>query len=1020
MNKIRVYELAKELELPSKKVLDTLLDLGVKVQNHMSVIEEAEADKARAALKAGAKKSAPAKAAPSPVRPAPAKAAAAKPGLAKAQTGTPLSAPAAPGIRPAAPTSRSGGLTLGKGIGRPLPKSESFQPSKTPPPEAEIEEGRTAAVPAGEAAPATGAVAPAVQPAPKAGTSVPPAPAAKPAAVVPTVKPVTTPAAGSTAGQAAKPAVPPAPQAARGPAAPIPGGPGPRPRGPAAQPARGPQTAQPGQGFRPAVPRPGQAGAQVQPRHGAGPARPAPAPQPGAPRPQGAPGRPQVGQGRPYQTGTGRPEQRVMPAAPGRPATGQPAPGQPGRGATPHGTERRIQPAQPPGWRGPSGPQGRPQYPPGRPQYPPGRPQYQPGQPQFPQGRQVPPGRPTGRGPAARGPAARAYGRPGQAPPASRAAAEAKKAVARLAKPVRLEGRLTVAELAGKLALKGSDVIKVLMGMGLMVSLNQEIDPETAKIVATELGYTVEEVKAEVEVEAAVLEKEKEDDPTLLKGRPPIVTVMGHVDHGKTSLLDAIRKTNVTATEAGGITQHIGAYTVEQGDRRITFIDTPGHEAFTSMRARGAQVTDVAILVVAADDGVMPQTIEAINHAKAAEVPIIVAINKIDKPEAETERVKRQLSEQGLLAEDWGGKTVMVPVSARTRQGLDTLLEMILLVSDLEDVKANPDRAARGTIIEAELDKGRGPVATLLVQSGTLRVGDVFTCGATWGKVRAMVDDKGKRAKKATPSQPVEVLGFEDVPAAGDTFVVVGDERKVKEIAARRQEKKRKEEQDAARRLTLDDVYRQIKEGQMKELNLIVKADVQGSVEALEKALSVIQQGEVKVKVIHGGVGAIIESDVMLASASGAIIIGFNVRPDPNARRMAEREKVDIRTYRIIYEAVDDVKAAIVGLLAPEFKEVVIGRAEVRQLFKVPKVGVVAGCSVTEGKITRTAGVRVIREGRVIWEGKLDSLKRFKDDVREVAEGYECGIGLENFNDIKEGDVFEAFVSEEVKREVAP
>jgi len=493
---------------------------------------------------------------------------------------------------------------------------------------------------------------------------------------------------------------------------------------------------------------------------------------------------------------------------------------------------------------------------------------------------------------------------------------------------------------------------------------------------------------------------------------------MGHVDHGKTSLLDAIRKTNVTATEAGGITQHIGAYTVEHGDRRITFIDTPGHEAFTSMRARGAQVTDVAILVVAADDGVMPQTIEAINHARAAEVPIIVAINKIDKPEAQPERVKRQLADQGLLPEDWGGKTVMVPVSARTKQGLDTLLEMVLLVADMEDLKANPERFARGTIIESKLDKGRGPVATLLVQSGTLRVGDVFTCGTTWGKVRAMVDDKGKRLKKAGPSQPVEVLGFVDVPSAGDTFVVVGDERKVKEIAAKRQEKKRREEQDAARRLTLDDVYRQIKEGQMKELNLIVKADVQGSVEALEKALSGIQHGEVKVKVIHGGVGAVSESDVMLASASGAIIIGFNVRPDPNARKVAEREKVDIRTYRIIYEAVDDIKAAIVGLLAPEYKEVVIGRAEVRQLFRVPKVGVVAGCFVSDGKITRTAGIRLIREGRVTWEGKIDSLKRFKDDVREVAEGYECGIGLENFNDIKEGDILEAFVNEEVKREV--
>ncbi|MHB8757450.1 MAG: translation initiation factor IF-2 [Bacillota bacterium] len=851
-------------------------------------------------------------------------------------------------------------------MGRPLPKSESFQPPKTPPPEAQPEAEKTVKteeIAAPAKPPAAANAAPAAAP-----TTAPPARA------VPQAAPAT----------GARPAMAPAP----------------RPAAPAAPAARAPLAAQPAAPVRPAAPRMTPPGAPAQAHPAAGP-RPQPQ---GQPRPQPGAGRPSGGgPGRDYQ---GRPGQRVFPAAPG-----QPAPGQPGR-APQHAWPGRMQPGQP---------SARPQ--PGRGPAPqPGRgPGTQPGRGPAPQGRPyVPPGRPYGRGPAARGPAARAYGRPGQGQAPARPTAEAKKPAARLNKPIRLEGSLTVAELAAKLALKGSDVIRSLIGMGMMVSINQEIDPDTARIVATELGYTVEEFKAEVEVETEVLEKEKEEDPTLRKNRPPIVTVMGHVDHGKTSLLDAIRKTNVTASEAGGITQHIGAYTVDQGDRRITFIDTPGHEAFTSMRARGAQITDVAVLVVAAEDGVMPQTVEAINHAKAAEVPILVAINKIDKPEAQPERVKRQLADLGLLAEDWGGKTVMVPVSARTRQGLDTLLEMILLVADMEDIKANPDRDARGTIIEAKLDKGRGPVATLLVQSGTLRVGDVFTCGATWGKVRAMVDDKGKRAKKAGPSQPVEVLGFEEVPAAGDTFVVVGDEKKVREIAARRQEKKRQEEQEAARHLTLDDVYRQIREGQIKELNLIVKADAQGSVEALEKAFSGIQQGEVKVKVIHGGVGSVNENDVMLASASGAIIIGFNVRPDPNARRVAEREKVDIRTYRIIYEAVDDIKAAMVGLLAPEFKEVVTGRAEVRQLFKVPKVGVVAGCSVTDGKITRTAGVRVIREGRVVWEGKIDSLRRFKDDVREVAEGYECGIGLENYNDIKEGDVFEAYVSEEVKREVTP
>ncbi|MDD2497083.1 MAG: translation initiation factor IF-2, partial [Desulfitobacteriaceae bacterium] len=524
-------------------------------------------------------------------------------------------------------------------------------------------------------------------------------------------------------------------------------------------------------------------------------------------------------------------------------------------------------------------------------------------------------------------------------------------------------------------------------------------------------------VEVRVDKTMEIMEDQAEKEQDMVE-RPPVVTVMGHVDHGKTSLLDAIRKANVIATEAGGITQHIGAYQVEINNKKITFLDTPGHEAFTAMRARGAQVTDIAILVVAADDGVMPQTVEAINHAKAAEVPIIVAINKIDKPNANPERVKQELTEHGVVAEEWGGDTIMVPVSAKTHEGIPQILEMALLVSEVGELKANPDRLARGTVVEAELDKGRGPVATVLVQKGTLHIGDNVVAGTTFGKVRAMIDDKGRRIKSALPSTPVEVLGFSEVPPAGEIFVAIEDEKDARYIAGKYQIKKREEEMGKTVRVSLDDLFKQISEGEVKELNIIVKADVQGSIEALSQSLNKLSTNEVRVNIIHGGVGTITESDVMLASASNAIIIGFNVRPDTNTRKAIEAEKIDLRLYRVIYDAIDDVKGAMTGLLDPTFKEVVIGRAEVRTTFKVPKVGTIAGSYVTEGKITRNAGVRVIRDGIVIHEGKISSLKRFKDDVKEVVSGYECGIGVENFNDLKDNDVIEAFIMEETKREL--
>ncbi|OOM76915.1 translation initiation factor IF-2 [Clostridium sp. BL-8] len=578
---------------------------------------------------------------------------------------------------------------------------------------------------------------------------------------------------------------------------------------------------------------------------------------------------------------------------------------------------------------------------------------------------------------------------------------------------IEIGASITVKELAEKLNKSSNDVIRTLIFSGVMAGINQEIDFETAQKVCTEYEVIVEK-KEEIQ-ELEVLEIEEDDEANLQK-RPPIVTVMGHVDHGKTSLLDSIRKAKVTDTEAGGITQHIGAYTIKLNGEEITFLDTPGHEAFTAMRARGAQITDVVILVVAADDGIMPQTKEAINHCKAAGVPMVVAINKIDKPGANVDRVKQELAEQGLLAEDWGGDTICEEVSAKQNLNIDKLLEMVLLTAEMLELKANKNRRAVGTVIEAKLDKGRGAVASLLVQNGTLRVGDSILVGSTYGRIRAMFDDTGKKIKSAGPSIPVEVLGLSEVPEAGDRFNQVKDEKTARNMADSRKDKLKAETLLANHRVSLEDLYSQIKEGKVKELAIIIKADVQGSVEAIKGSLEKLSTDDVKVRVIHGGVGAITETDITLATASNAIVIGFNVRPDSNAAAQADKDGVYVKTYRIIYDALDDVKAAMIGMLEPEYKEVILGTAEVRTTYKISNVGTIAGCYVLTGKLKRNAETRVIREGIVIFESSLSSLKRFKDDAKEVNSGYECGLTVEKFNDIKEGDIVECFEMEAIKR----
>ena len=575
---------------------------------------------------------------------------------------------------------------------------------------------------------------------------------------------------------------------------------------------------------------------------------------------------------------------------------------------------------------------------------------------------------------------------------------------------------VTVKELSEKIGKPAAEIIKKLFILGIMATINQEIDFDTCSLIAGEYGIEVEQQIAKTAEDVLNESMDEADPEENMEARPPVVTIMGHVDHGKTSLLDAIRQSSITEGEAGGITQHIGAYTVMCNGRQITFIDTPGHEAFTSMRARGAQVTDIVILVVAADDGIMPQTVEAINHAKAAGVPIIVAINKMDRETADPDRVKQQLTEHELVSEEWGGETICVPVSAKTKAGLETLLEMVLLQADMLELKANPNRIAKGTIIEAELHKGRGPIATVLVQNGTLKVGDPIVAGTAYGRVRAMMDDKGRRVTEAGPSQPVEVLGFSEVPSAGDVMNVADVDKLSRQVAEERRDKQKAEQLKAISKVSLDDLFSQIAEGQVKELDVIVKADVQGSVEAVRQALEKLSNEEVRVKCIHGGVGAITGSDIMFASASNAIVIGFNVRPDAMARETAERENVDVRLYRIIYQAIEDIEKAMKGMFAPVYKEVELGRITVRSTFKVSGVGTIAGAYVNSGKVNRNAQVRVVRDGVVVHEGKIASLRRFKDDVKEVAAGYECGIGLENFNDIHEEDVIEAFEMQEVER----
>ncbi|MCM1132239.1 MAG: translation initiation factor IF-2 [Ruminococcus flavefaciens] len=580
---------------------------------------------------------------------------------------------------------------------------------------------------------------------------------------------------------------------------------------------------------------------------------------------------------------------------------------------------------------------------------------------------------------------------------------------------VMIPDMITVSELAVRLKATATEVIKKLMGLGIMASINQEIDFDTASLVAEEMGAKVEK-EVIVTIEERLID-DSDDDDTNLEERCPVVVVMGHVDHGKTSILDRIRDAHVAAGEAGGITQHIGAYQVKVNGQKITFLDTPGHEAFTSMRARGANITDIAILVVAADDGIMPQTVESINHAKSAGVQIIVAINKMDKEGANPDRIKEELTKYDLVCEDWGGDVICVPVSAKTGEGIDELLESVLLVAEVQELKANPDRLAKGTVIEARLDKGRGPIATLLVQNGTLKQGDVLIAGTAVGRVRVMTNDKGRTVKSAGPSVPVEITGLAEVPSAGDIFNAVEDERLARELVEQRKHEAKQEQFNSYRKVTLDNLFSQIAEGEIKELPVIVKADVQGSVEAVKQSLEKLSNNEVRVRVIHGAVGAVKESDVMLASASNAIIVGFNVRPDPVAAENAVRDGVDIRLYRIIYDAIEEISTAMKGMLAPKFRDVELGRIEVRQVYKISNVGMVAGSYVLSGKVVRGCQVRVVRDGIIIADDKIAGLKRFKDDAKEVAEGYECGISLEKFSDVKEGDIFETYMVEEYRED---
>jgi translation initiation factor IF-2 len=790
---------------------------------------------------------------------------------------------------------------------------------------------------------------------------------------------------------------------------------GPVVKTPAATAKSTPRPAVPGSAQRPAIPArtfpaasttrlPGSPAASPTTPH-PGAVRPAPA---GAPKPvtPSTPQRPQI-PGGPPRPGLVRGPNPPQHRAPSPIATTNRPSGAP---AGPTGLKPTPSPVRPLG--GASQPQ-RPLPPRGASAHPSGSPPRQ--------GYTAPPLRPVGRGETAKrstspstlaaAPATAQASRPQAVPPPAARAAAQPPPIPEVLQEITITEGVTVKELSEKMDRKAKDIITKLLGRGIMATINQPLDINVAREVCRELGFDAKVITFEEEVS---LEQGREAVPGDLRPRDPVVTIMGHVDHGKTSLLDAIRESNIAAGEAGGITQHIGAYHIRRKARGVTFIDTPGHEAFTLMRARGARVTDIVVLVVAADDGVMPQTIEAMHHARAAGVPMVVAINKIDKPGANLDRVKKQLSDQGLLVEDWGGDVVAVAISAKQRTGIDDLLEMILLVADILDLKADPASLASGVVLESRLDRSRGPVATVLVQRGTLKIGDPFIAGAIHGKVRAMFDDLGHRAREAGPSIPVEVLGLEGVPEAGNPFQVLEDEWKVRQIGAFRQQKLRQEAMAKSSRLTLDHLYQQIKEGVVKELPLVVKADVQGSVEALSKSLTDLPSEKVKIKIIHSGSGAITETDVHLASASNAIIIGYNVRPERSAQELADKEKVDLRLHSVIYDITNEIKNAMLGLLEPESKEVYQGRAEVRQVFKVPKVGTIAGSHVSDGKIARSAEVRLLRDNVVVYTGKVSSLKRFKDDASEVKAGYECGIGLANFNDVKVGDVIEAFKIEKI------
>ena len=959
MKKIRINELARELEVKAHEILDRLPELGVvEKKTHSSSIDEDVAIKLRRLL--GHEVPEPAPAAEAPAAP------------------TAEAAPEAVRARPEAAAPEAAAELEGAKLEAPAPVSEVRPPTGGMPVRPPLATGRPIHPPI--AAPGQAAPTP---PKPALVPPAPPAAAAPPIAVIAPgksaalpVRPIPGAAEAPRPGQILSGPRAPMPATASEAMRPMPAGPRPLTQAPRPQvPAEARSGVVPGAPTRPLAgqptarpivpPRPDLAAKLAAPRP-AMPAQPA-APRPGVPRTQGAPT-----PGQPIYRGPIRPGQPMVARTGTR--TGVPA-GRPG--------PRPQHPTTP---RGPLGPGLAP--PPV--EQPRGRFDKRPARQQRERIEEEKVLRPAARRQAASGP-----------PPISR--------------DITISEGITLKELSEKLDIKAATIIAKLVDRGIFATINQTLDVTLATEIARDFGASTSTVSYEEEAMQAVEEAEETKD---LVRRAPVVTIMGHVDHGKTSLLDAIREANVAAREAGGITQHIGAYSVEMNGRKIVFIDTPGHEAFTRMRARGAKVTDIVVLVVAADDGVMPQTLEAVDHAKAAGVPIIVAINKIDKPDAQPERIKQQLSDRGLLAEDWGGDTVMVPVSAKTHEKLDLLLEMILLVADMLDLKANPHRPATGTVLEAQLDRGRGPVATVLVRNGTLAVGDFFICGAVFGKVRAMISDRGAQVRKAEPATPVEVLGLGSLPEVGDDFQVVTDTAKAQQIVKFRDLKEREAAMAKSGRLTLDQLHKQMEAGEIKELPIILKADVGGSAEVLSETLQKLSNEKVKVHVIRSGVGAINESDVLLASASNAVIIGFNVRPERAASTLAEQEKVDIRLHTIIYNLTDEIKAAMSGLLEPVFREVYKGKAEVRETFRISKVGNVAGCVVQDGVIPSRSEVRLLRDNVVVYTGKVASLRRFKDDVSEVKSGQECGITLENFSDVKQGDVIEAFVTERVASEV--